>query len=202
MTYDFNERLNFSVGARNGTDSETIMSLLDGCSSVRKNDVPGNDKGVDYIATLRGGAEVNIDVKTREAGCSKYWNRATKEPELAIEKWSVMPGGEYETPHERSSAGWTIDESKVTDMILYTFDERDSQIAFLLPFQSLRIASRRMISHWMKRFKVDVQKSRRNGRMWQSQAVFVPASEVIAAMETTFSAQIAMPPEDIDTYLF
>ena len=184
MTYDFQERLAFSQGARCETDAKTIMALLDGCQSVAENKSIGNDNGIDYVATLRKGTEVFIDAKTREKGCSKYWKN--NEPELAIEKWSVMPGGKFNLDPLRAKAGWTIDESKATDMILYTFDPSDCSTAFLLPFQSLRMASRRMIGNWMNRFKVDVQTS----GSWQSQAVFVPASEVILAIETTFSADV------------
>lgn len=202
MTYDFDERLDFSMGARKASDADTIMALLDGCQSVKANDTEGDDKGIDFIATLRGGSLVNIDVKTREPGCSRYWRNKLNEPELAIEKWSVMPGGEYDIKPHRARAGWTIDESKKTDMILYTFHPSDSTIAFLLPFQSLRMASRRMLVHWLKRFKVDVQRSSRGGSKWQSQAVFVPASEVINAIETTFSTVVEIQKSDPHPELF
>jgi hypothetical protein len=180
MTYDFQERLAFSQGARCSSDIETIMGILDGCISVTENAVNGNDQGVDYIATLRRGANVLIDAKTRAVGCSKYWKN--KEPELAIERWSVMPSGKFHTPAQKAKAGWTIDESKITDMILYTFDASDCETAFLLPFQSLRLAARKMLNEWMDKYKVDIQTS----GYWQSQAVFVPASEVIKAIESTY----------------
>jgi hypothetical protein len=184
MTYDFQERLSFSQGARCVSDIETIMRLLDGCESVSENKTDGNDNGIDYVAKLRKGSTINIDAKTREKGCSKYWRNGI--PELAIEKWSVMPGGRFNMSPSRSKAGWTIDESKQTHMILYTFDSSDSDTAFLLPFHHLRMAARRMLPHWMTRFKVDTQTS--GG--WQSQAVFVPAPEVLMAIETTYSATI------------
>lgn len=184
MTYDFQERLQFSKGARQESDLATIMALLDGCVSVTANDVEGNDNGIDYIATLRRGTQVLIDAKAREKGCSRYWKNM--QPELAIETWSVMPGGRFNTPSRNAKAGWTLDESKMTDMILYTFDSADCSTAFLFPFQSLRMAARRMVKHWIRRYKVDVQTSGN----WQSEAVFVPASEVISAMETTFSATV------------
>jgi hypothetical protein len=94
-----------------------------------------------------------------------------------------MPGGRFNMPPERAKAGWTVDESKVTDMILYTFDASDCATAFLLPFQSLRMAARRMLKEWRNKFKTDIQTS--GG--WQSQAVFVPADEVLNAICTTFS---------------
>ena len=94
MTYDFDERLAFSKGKRQSTDETTILSLLDGCVTVTASSTELDRRGVDYVATLRGGAEVYIDAKTREQGCSKYWKNS--EPELAIEIWSVLPGGEIQ----------------------------------------------------------------------------------------------------------
>lgn len=182
MTYDFQERLSFSKGERQSTDQSTIKSLLDGCVTVATTSTELDRMGVDYIATLRKGAEVYVDAKTRERGCSRFWKLG--EPELAIEIWSVYPGGKYNT--QKGKTGWTLDEAKVTDMVLYTFNPTDCGTAFLFPFQSLRIAARRMVKHWMQRFKVDIQDS----GSWESQAVFVPASEVIAAIETTYSASV------------
>ena len=188
MTYDFQKQLEFSIGARKGSDPQTITNLLVGCVSVEANTVNGNDNGIDYIATLRGGAKVNIDVKTRSAGCSKYWRGFPKEPELAIEKWSVIAGGRFNMPADRARVGWSLDESKATDMILYTFDSSDTNLAYLLPFQSLRLATRKKINDWMRQHKVDIQTS----NSWQSQAVFVPASQVISAIQETFSS--TLPP--------
>lgn len=177
LTYCFTERLAFSKGARQETDEATILSLLDGCASVSVAGEVLDKKGVDFIATLRKGAEVFVDVKTRSKGCSKYW---IYEPELAIEIWSVVPN---EDRFVVGKVGWTFDESKITDMILYTFAPEDSDTAFLLPFQSLRIAARRNINSWMLKYKIDTQ----NSGTWRSRAVFVPVSEVISAINNTFS---------------
>lgn len=182
MIYDFQERLEFSKGARQSTDLETIASLLDGCRSVVAAPKSLDVQGVDYIATLRRGAEVYIDAKTRTKGCSRYWRFG--EPELAIEKWSVMPAQAC----PQGKTGWTLDEAKVTDMVLYTFDKADSPYAYLLPFQSLRMAARRMIEVWMQIYKVDRQTSNQSGRTYHSQAVLVPASVVFAAIESTYKA--------------
>lgn len=174
MIYGFDERLAFSKGAKQKSDIQTIMSLFAGCVAVAES-TPDLDKiGVDYIATLRGGAEVFIDVKTRSKGCSRYWSGS---PEVAIELWSVMPGGKYKTASGK--AGWTVDESKVTDLVLYTFDEEDCTTAYLFPYQHLRIAARGMITQWIAQYKVDIQDS--GG--WESQAVFVPVDKVIESIQ-------------------
>lgn len=176
MTYAFAEMLAVSKGQRKSTDAATILALLDGCMAVRSADLALDIRGVDYIARLRGGAEVYIDAKTRQRGCSKYWGH---EPELAIELWSVKP-----TTTKTGKPGWTLDEAKLTDLVLYTWHPDDCEQAFLLPFQSLRMAARRNIRRWMAEYKTDVQSS----GSWESEAVFVPASEVIGAINQTFFA--------------
>lgn len=179
MIYSFQNKLAMSKGARLDTDKETIRNLLDGCVSVETACTRLDKIGVDYIATLRGGAKVYVDAKTRERGCSKYWNGC---PEVAIELWSVMPGGKYNTLPERAKVGWTLDEGKVTDMILYIWHTQDSEVAYLLPFQNLRMAARRNIKNWMLKYKNDIQDS----GSWQSQAVFVPVNDVVQAIVATF----------------
>ena len=179
MTYDFNERLAFSKGKRIGSDRETIMSLLDGCVEVVPACEEDDKAGVDYIATLLRGGIVLVDAKTRTKGCSRYWKNG--QPELAIEIWSVMPGGKYNQCNPK--IGWTLDDAKKTHAVLYTFDPSDCEVAFLFPFQHLRMAARRTVTAWMNRFKVDVQDS----GTWESQAVFVPAVEIISALEYTYS---------------
>ncbi len=181
MIYDFNQMLEFSKGENQGDDINAIKSLIDGCASVSTSSIELDKIGVDYIATLRRGAEVYVDAKRRQSGCSKFWSNGV--PELAIEVWSVMPGGRFNTPRTQAKIGWTLDEQKVTDMILYTFDLQDSKSVYLFPFQSLRMAARRNLNKWKKQFKVDIQTS----GSWQSEAVFVPWNVVRDATAETFS---------------
>lgn len=174
--YGFSTKLAYSLGERCESDIETLTKLIDGCVYVEKTDVDLDRTGVDYVATLRRGGTINIDAKTREPGCSRYWSNG--EPELAPEIWSVMPGGKYEIPKELSKAGWTLDESKATDYIYCTFDAVDTDKVYLLPFQLYRMAFRRNIHNWKSHYKVAPQDSGR----WESQCVFVPASVVLNAI--------------------
>lgn len=181
MTYVFSEMLAVSKGQRKHTDTATIQSMLDGCTEVRAATLSLDIRGVDYIARLRGGSDVYIDAKTRQRGCSKYWGA---EPDLAIELWSVKP-----TATCQGKPGWTLDEAKLTDLILYTWDPADTVETYLLPFQLLRVAARRNIRRWMEEYKRDIQDS----GQWQSEAVFVPASEVISAIQKCMRSQAAPP---------
>jgi hypothetical protein len=187
MIYDFQNKLAMSKGSRLDTDKETIQKLLDGCVLVETACAEMDKIGVDYIATLRMGAKVYIDAKTRDLGCSRYWNGC---PEVAIELWSVMPNGKYKIDARCARAGWTLDECKVTDMILYIWHPQDSEVAYLFPFQNLRMAARRNIMDWMLKYKTDIQDSGK----WQSKAVFVPVNEVVRSIIETFTEPVHQAP--------
>jgi hypothetical protein len=173
---DFARKLAYSQGFRLENDLETIRKLIDGCAEVRKTNGTVDRTGVDYIATLRGGATIGIDAKTRELGCSEFWQHG--EPEFAPEIWSVRPGGKYQIPRERARPGWTLDEAKATDYIFCTFDPADTERVYLLPFQLYRMAFRRNVSVWRDYYKKAIQDS----GSWESMCVFVPASIVLNAI--------------------
>ncbi len=184
--YDFAESLAFSRGRAAATDIDTIRRLLVGCVRVEPTPTDVDLRGVDFVATLRGGATVGIDLKARKLGCSRHWSTPSvagieiPEPELSLESWSVCPTS---TAYCDGSVGWTLDDSKTTDYTLHVFDPRDTREAFLLPFQLLRLAFRRNFAQWMHCFRVEQQQSRREGLTWQSECVFVPACYVLEAIK-------------------
>lgn len=169
-SYSFDERLAFSRGKRELTDIETLKTMIPGCITITKTDVKTDKLGIDYIATLRRGAEILIDAKARDKGASRFWKG---EPDLALEKWSVIPDKGI-----TGKVGWTLCEKKQTDMILFTFDPSDTQDVFLMSFQLLRIAFVRNITAWYSRFNHAPQ----NSFGWRSECVFVPVSVVFNAI--------------------
>lgn len=131
--------------------------------------------GIDYFARLRGGAALKVDVKSRQAGARRWWKEG---PELALEDWSVIPGGKYSTPRDRAKIGWTINEASATDLVLYTFNPSDCNDVFLLPFQHLRIAAQTYARRWLRWYEWKLQDSQR----WESSALFVPVPVVLDAI--------------------
>ena len=176
--YSFQEQLDFSRGVREVDDLETIEALLPGCT-VRKTTKAQDVAGVDYIATLRNGAEIFIDGKARDRGASRFWRSG---PEFALERWSVIPGGTFNTPRAQAKTGWTLCEKKQTDMVLFSFDPSDSHEVFLVSFQHLRLAFRANCLAWMASYKTDIQKTRQGAYQWESECVFVPAYVVLEAI--------------------
>ena len=191
--YGFKERLAFSKGCAGSNDAETIQRLLPGCINVIQAHEDLDKTGVDFVAHLRRGSKVNIDVKRRDLGVSKYW---TGEPELTLEQWSVVPSNT-----KQGVAGWTLDESKATDYILYVFHPADCRDAYLIPFQLLRMAFRRNNVTWRNAYRIG--RCSTYGR-YETESVFVPASVVIdhvaQEMQIVTGPQIAASIFDDDYY--
>lgn len=173
MNYFF-EKLEYSLGAQKKFDCEILKSHIPKCVSVIKTDTETDKTGIDYIATLKGGAEIYIDAKTRVGGCSKYWDG---QPELCIETWSVK---------EKAIPGWTYKESTKVDYILYTFAPEDYSGYFFIPFQLLRAAAIRHYHEWVSRYK---EKPQRN-MGYTSMAVFVPADVVLNAVREQMEGEV------------
>lgn len=176
MTHDFSERLRFSMGRLQASDTETILAMIPGCVSVAKSSGHADRAGIDYVATLRGGATVLIDAKNRDKGCKRFW--IDGEPELALELWSVRPNGKYNTPKERARTGWTLREDTQVDLLLFKFDPADTRLVYLLSYQLLRGAFRANLADWKERFGIKIQDS----KTWESEAVMVPAFMVFDAI--------------------
>lgn len=186
MIYDFDERLKFSKALRRESDEATLKVLFPTCLHVVKTDTEMDRAGVDYVVTLRRDARLLVDAKARDLGCSKWWKAG---PEVALEVWSVAPGGRYNTPEHKAKAGWTLDESKNVDLILFTFHPDDHEFAYVRPLPLLREAFRRNYHAWTAAYKTDTQDSRR----WQSRCVFVPLGVVDDAIAAVSRTQLVAP---------
>lgn len=174
---DWVKLLRFSHGVRQQFDIDAIYNWIPGCESVYKSSTSLDRIGVDYVATLRGGTRILIDAKTRTPDSSRWWKQATM-PELALEIYSVKPNG-----LQPGKVGWTLNESSAVHLILYTFDPSDTEAAYLLPFQHLRIAFRQNFHSWSKIYRRKDQVSRRGAMTWRSECMFVPAHIVLMAID-------------------
>ena len=167
----FNEDFQFSLGSRQRMDLELLRQVIPNCVEVVKSDIALDKLGIDYVATLDGGAKIYIDAKSRRKGASKRWKDGI--PLLALEVWSVCPDG-----RNKGKPGWTVNRNTECDMILYTFDREDTDKFYLFPFQHLRMAFQHNYKEWKTRFGTRCQF---NGNYY-SECMFVPAPFVIDAI--------------------
>lgn len=161
------DKLNYSQ-AKVDSDMAIIKNYFPRCVDVQKSSLEEDKNGVDYIATLTGGAKIFIDAKTRERGASRYWKHG--EPELALEWYSVV---------ETKKIGWTLSGSAPVHYILYTFNPADTDKFYMLPFQMLRKVFLEKSIEWRALYGEKTQVS----DSWHSSAIFVPASVVLSAIQ-------------------
>lgn len=174
---DFNACLDRSKGMAAAEDLDAIRAFFGpSCREVVPADKSMDRLGVDYVATLRRGATVYVDAK-RRFNCARYWRGGV--PELTLEIWSACPGGE--TP---ARVGWTLDESKLTDYVLFTWPAEEHAGRYMVPFQLLRVAFRRHVLEWSRTYRLNREQP--NGgkwSSWSSTCVFVPLPVVWEAMQ-------------------
>ena len=165
---DFYTDFQFSLGEREKFDMYLLRKAISKCIKVEKTTDELDRKGIDYIATLSGGALVYIDAKTR-----RRVRLVNGYPELALEMWSVKPQN-----GNTGKIGWTLNTESNTDMILYTFPKDQWKYFYLIPFQFLRMAFQTHGKEWFKIYGSRVQE---NG-LWKSECMFVPANIVLDAV--------------------
>lgn len=168
---NFYECYEYSIGNREQFDASLLKKAIHQCAGVEKTGEKMDKQGVDYVATLKDGSTVTIDAKTRKPGASRWWSG--KEPDLCLERYSVV---------EQKIVGWLFKQSAIhPDYILYTFDKSDTDRFYLIPYMLLRKAAFVRWRMWEQKYGVKKQPNDSHGG-YTSDAVFVPASVVIAAI--------------------
>lgn len=182
--YDFYDCLKMSTESRQlETDKETLKRYFgNAVQEVIKTDVELDKTGIDYIVVLKSNVKIGVDVKTRTKGCSKYWKNGA---EFALEVWSQRYQGAIT---ERDKKGWTLDEKKQCDYVMFKFDKTDCDLVYVLPFQQLRKAFQKNIKPWINSYRHEWQRQRT--AEYKSACVFVPASVVCEAVKSTFAGTL------------
>ncbi len=173
ILHDFDEKFTFSQSLMQN-DIEIIKQAFPKCINVIKTNEDIDKTGIDYIAELQGGAKINIDVKRREKGALRFWKH--NEPELALETWSVY----------KKKPGWSVSDISNVHFILFVFDKSDCDKYYLLPYQQLRSAFIKNYRDWIKRF----DKKQQYSGDWTSEAVFIPVSVVIEAINQEMQSSL------------
>lgn len=174
--YTFDDRLAFSRGIREQCDIATLRGMIPGSRTVVKTNGQMDRAGVDYIVTLWRGAELLVDGKAREGGCSRFWRDG---PEVALEAWSVCADGKYGIVPSESKPGWTLSTANPVDLILFTFDPIDCDEVFLISFPLLRIAFYTHYKEWRRQYRP----RRQDSGQWESECIFVPIGTVLMAIQ-------------------
>lgn len=165
-----------------------LLRSIDGATKVESASERTDRDGADFwVHVARGSRLLAVDLKAREQGCSRYWRNG---PELYLETWSVVPGTKTSSGvgvgDTAGVVGWTLDDGKNTDYVLFVFDPFDTEEVYLLPFSLLRCAFRRNLALWRKRYGRNgsdfQQGTKRASYSYRSAGIPVPASVVLRAV--------------------
>ena len=135
--YSFEDRLVMSDGyAVRANVRDVLLEYIPGSREVHKSCTENDKTGVDWWVEMIGGRMLAVDAKVREVDWAA---NHPDEDDLALETWSVI---------EQGIVGWTRDESKRCDYVLWLW--RDSQRFCLVPFPMLCAAFKAKWQSWKK----------------------------------------------------
>jgi hypothetical protein len=174
--YGFDERLVMSNGHAASTDvRDVLIDCIPGARKVHKSCGDNDRIGVDWWVEMVGGRMLGVDAKVRELDWAA---NHPDEDDLALETWSVI---------EQGVVGWTRDESKRCDYVLWLWT--DSKRFCLVPFPMLCAAFKARWQDWKKIYKVRQQSTPWNGGAYHSECVFVDRRELWAEIYRQYGGQ-------------
>lgn len=170
--FSFSEELLASEGTATCANvSSVLLSNISGSLSVSKAHSVNDKSGTDWWVECCNGRHLSIDAKVRKNDFLKLYGH----DDLALETWSVI---------ERKKVGWTLDESKRADFILWLWT--DTSRWCMVPFPMLCKVFQEQLTIWMSRYKVAKQHTKDKGN-YHSECVFVPRREVWRAIYDRYS---------------
>jgi len=173
--YLFDERLMFSDGSVMAASvDQVLLSAIPGALNVTKAGKANDKNGTDWWVEHSSGRHLSVDAKVR----SKDYAAIEEKPEddLALETWSVI---------ENKVIGWTRNENKRTDFILWLWV--DTGRWCLISFPMLCKVFQNKWERWREEYKTKQQKTPwHNGTVYHSECIFVPRREVWAEIYRTF----------------
>jgi hypothetical protein len=176
--FDFKKQLVMSAGVAVSEDiGQLLLERIPGALKISKASERDDRSGTDYWIDHARGVPISVDTKIRNEDPIEKRGR----DDLALETWSVVG----------TKIGWTLDETKRTDYILWWF--KPTRRWVLIPFLQLQAVFKIRQDEWLALYKPFKQKTVGAGDRagWYSECVFVPRREIWAAIYTDFGGSIS-----------
>ena len=177
--FDFEGRLALSEGIEKTHDLKKILlENIPGAIEIIKASSIEDINGTDYWVVLENGQKISIDKKIR----NEDWSVKEKgsQDDLALETWSNV---------ERSKIGWTRDQKKRTDYIIWVW--KDTGRWCLIPFRMLCQIFEEKWQEWGTIYKISRQTTPVPGDgCYQSECIFVPRRLVWAEIYKRYGGRL------------
>lgn len=184
--HDFKERLKFSQGIElSGDVLKYISRIVPRNTGVRKATVLEDKSGTDYWIERVGNPPISIDVKHRGfCPIEKFGS-----DDACIETTSVYKGAGPPWDEEerlKSKVGWTLDTTKRTDFIVYTWPKNKGVRFWVVPFLPLCAAARRNWRAWARKY--EERSAKNNG--YRTPSVYPPRQVIAKAIKQLMSGGV------------
>lgn len=184
--FDFKTQLVMSAGVASSDDvRQMLLDNIPGATGVRKATTNEDRSGTDWWIDHERGSAISVDTKIRPHDPVERYGK----DDLALEVWSIVPGS-----HRRDRAlkaiGWTLDETKRTDYVLWLW--KNTKRWTLIPFPQLCASFKKRLDIWYEIYQHNEQVTERNGIAdYRSEMLLVPRRVVWAALYEDFGGLIA-----------
>ena len=177
-TYEFDDQMAMSDGHAETIEVRSLlMEYIPGALSVQRAHEKNDRSGTDYWVEHATSRHLSVDTKVREEDWSVK-PEPYRADDLALETWSVV---------ESKVVGWTRDESKRTDYVLWLW--MDTKRFCLLPFPMLCRAMQQHWEFWCGQYQVSQQHTPGRNGGWRSECVFVPRDVVWETIKNEYATQ-------------
>jgi hypothetical protein len=154
------------------SDSPAVAALVDpflrrrfpGALSLRRAAEANDRAGADIIVEFPHCQFRFIDLKVRTCDY-----RVLGKADIALEIWSNK---------ERETPGWALDESKVSDWLLFVW--MDTKRTLLLDARAVRAVTKSNLPRWQASYQNAEQRTPVGARGYNSSVIFVGTDELVA----------------------
>lgn len=161
----------------NGNIADILMGNIPSATTAVRAGTRDDRRGTDWWVNTQSGSQLSVDAKVRS---QDYSLRGYDD--LALETWSVI---------ENEKVGWTLDETKRTDYVLWLWTKTGRWA--LVPFAMLQGVFKREHKAWVQQYGAHQQRTAWRGGHYHSECVFVPRREVWAAIYRTYGGAQPTP---------
>lgn len=152
VEHDFLKCLNDSKGVELGADvEELLLRMIPGSVTVKRATNKEDREGTDLWILRRKLPAVSVDLKVRTFDPIERFGS----DDACIETTSVY-SGKHSPPWEdrfREKVGWTLNETKRTDLVLYTWPTKNGLRFWAMYFPWLCVAAKKHWRHWVEKYK-------------------------------------------------
>ena len=169
--HDFAERLNFSHGVEiEDGIRRHLLDMIPGAAKLVEATPDEDRRGTDLWVVRRGLPSLSVDFKHRDVCPVEKWGS----DDACVETCSVYRDGRREKP------GWSIDQRKRTDILIYTWPAGTARRFWILWFPLFQAAA---LANW-RAWRDEYRERAAQNRGYQTLCVYPPRKVIAAEMQT------------------